>query len=311
MDSLNRLAIELVDEALEFAEELNVGAYELGNGATVLDFGLEFDGGLEAGLLATEIQAAGLATPARSLGELGDAPIQYVELSTDHPALALLCSARASWELVTEEFEGLGSGPARALVAEEDEFRRIGYTDAFELTALAVETDGEPTEAVAEQVADLADLEPSGVFLLVYPTASVVGSVTNAARAAELATFRLAELGYDPLDVVSATGRAPVAPVAADERTAIGRTNDAVAYGGTAHLVVREGFDRFDEVPSTARGEHGRPFVEVFDDLEWSFEEVPAELFAPAKVTIDVIGGGTYVHGETDERLLEESFDLE
>ncbi len=310
MDSLNRMAIELVDEALEFAEELNVGAYELENEATVLDFGQEFDGGLEAGLLLTEIQTAGLATPARALGELGDAPIQHVELSTDHPALALLCSARASWELLTEEFEGLGSGPARALVAEEDEFRRVGYTDAFELTALAVETDEGPTEAAAEQVAELAEVEPSGVFLLVYPTASVVGSVTNAARAAELATFRLAELGYDPLDVVSATGRAPVAPVAGDERTAIARTNDAVAYGGTAHLVVREEFGRFDEVPSTARADHGRPFAEIFDDLEWSFEEVPAELFAPAKVTIDVIGGGTYVYGETSEGLLVESFGL-
>ncbi|MCU4924703.1 methenyltetrahydromethanopterin cyclohydrolase [Halobacteria archaeon AArc-dxtr1] len=310
MDSLNRLAIELVDEALEYAEELNVGGYDLENEATVLDFGVEFDGGIEAGLLLTEIQTAGLATPGRELGEIGGAPIPYVELATDQPALSLLCSQKAGWELTTEDFEGLGSGPARALVAEEDEFRRIGYTDAFDLTALAVETDEPPTEAAAEQVAELAEVETSGVFLLAYPTASVAGSVTNAARAAELATFRLSELGYDPRDIVSASGRAPVAPVAESEQDAIARTNDALAYGGTAHLVVREDAEFFDAVPSTAADEHGRPFAEIFESVDWDFSDVPADLFAPATVTIDVLGGPTYVHGETDEDLLVESFGL-
>jgi len=198
MESLNRMAIELVDEALDYAEELNIGGYDLENESTVLDFGLEFDGGIEAGLLLTEIQTAGMATPSYELGELGDASIPFVELSTDQPALSLLCSQKAGWEVLTEDFEGLGSGPARALVAEEEEFRRIGYTDAFDLTALAIETDADPTESVAEHVAERAEVETSSVFLLAYPTASLVGSITNAARAAELATFRLSELGYDP-----------------------------------------------------------------------------------------------------------------
>ncbi|ELZ03308.1 methenyltetrahydromethanopterin cyclohydrolase [Natrialba aegyptia] len=310
MESLNRMAIELVDEALDYAEELNVGGYDLENEATVLDFGVEFDGGIEAGLLLTEIQTAGLATPSYELGDLDGASLPYVELSTDQPALSLLCSQKAGWELVTEDFEGLGSGPARALVAEEEEFRRVGYTDAFDLTALAVETEAIPTESAAAQVADLAEVEPSSVFLLAYRTASLAGSITNAARAAELATFRLAELGYDLRDIVSATGRAPVAPVAADEQTAIARTNDAIAYGGTAHLTVREDADIFDAVPSVAAEDHGRPFGDIFDELDWDFEEVPSDLFAPASVTIDVLGGPTYVHGETDEELVARSFDL-
>ncbi len=310
MDSLNRMAIELVDEALEYAEELAIGAYELENEATVVDFGLEFDGGIEAGLLLTEIQTAGLASPGRDLGDLGGAPIPYVELSTDQPALSLLCSQKAGWELTTADFEGLGSGPARALVAEEAEFHRVGYTDAFDLTALALETDQQPTDAAAQQVADFTEVNPNGVFLLAYPTASIAGSVSNAARAAELATFRLTELGYDPLDIVTAWGRAPVAPVAADEKTAIARTTDALAYGGTAHLSVREDADFFDDVPSTAAADYGTPFSAIFEEVDWSFEEVQADLFAPAKVTIDVLGGPTYVYGETDEQLLVDSFDL-
>ncbi|WP_114578078.1 methenyltetrahydromethanopterin cyclohydrolase [Saliphagus sp. LR7] len=310
MESLNRMAIELVDEALEYAEELSVGARETERGATVIDCGLEFAGGIEAGLLATEIQTAGLATPGRDIEEIAGAPIPHVELSTDQPALALLCSQKASWELTTEDFEGLGSGPARALVAEEEEFQRLGYADAFDLTALAVESDEPPTEAAIDQIAEFADVEPSGVFVLAYPTASVVGSVTNAARAAELATFRLSELGYDPRDVVSASGRAPMAPVAGDESTAIARTNDAVAYGGRAHLVVSEPVEHPEAVASTAGAEYGRPFAEVFDDLDWEFEEVPADLFAPATVTIDVLGGETHVVGEVREDLVAESFGL-
>ncbi len=310
MESLNRMAIELVDEALEYTEELNIGGYDLENEATVLDFGLEFDGGIEAGLLLTEIQTAGLATPTRSLGSIGDAPIQYLELSTDQPALSLLCSQKAGWELTTENFEGLGSGPARALVARETEFRRIGYTDAFDLTALAVETDTDPTESAAKQVAEMAEIDTSGVFLLGYRTASLAGSVTNAARAAELATFSLTELGYDPLDIVSAAGKAPIAPVADDERTAIARTTDAIAYGGTAHLTVREDADFFERVPSSAADEYGDSFETIFDDRDWEFEEVPADLFAPGKVTIDVLGGPTYVYGETNEDLLVDSFDI-
>ncbi|GAB3034665.1 methenyltetrahydromethanopterin cyclohydrolase [Natronobiforma cellulositropha] len=311
MNSLNRMAIELVDEALEYAEELGVGAYELENGTTVLDFGQEFAGGIEAGLLLTEVQTAGLATPGRGLDTIGGATVPYIELSSDQPALSFLCSQKASWELETEDFSGLGSGPARALVAEEDEFQRIGYVDAFDLTALAVETDQRPTETAAAQVADLCEVEPTSIYLLTFPTASVAGSVTNAARAAELATFRLSELGYDPLEIVSASGRAPVAPVAADEATAIARTNDAIAYGGRAHLVVTQDFDRFDEVASTAASAYGRPFVEVFDEMEWEFDQAEPELFAPATVTIDVLGGPTYAFGETDEAILAESFAID
>jgi methenyltetrahydromethanopterin cyclohydrolase len=311
MESLNRMAIELVDEAIDFAEQLHVGAFELDNEATVLDFGVEFDGGLEAGLLLAEIQTAGLATVSTDLGDVAGAPLTHVELSTDHPAYALLCSQKAGWEVSVEDFEGLGSGPARALVGEEDVFRRIGYHDAFDLTALAIETDALPGEAVADHVAEMTETNVESVFLLAFNTASVAGSVSMAARAAELATFRLAELGYDPLDVHAANARAPVAPVADTEEAAMARTNDALAYGGEVHLVVDAGFDRFDEVPSRAADTYGEPFENVFADNDWNFQSIPKDVFAPAKVTVDVRGGPTHVYGETDEDLLAESFGLE
>ncbi|WP_276301918.1 methenyltetrahydromethanopterin cyclohydrolase [Halorussus lipolyticus] len=310
MDSLNRNALELADEALDFAEELDIGARELENGATVLDFGHEFDGGIEAGLLLAEMQTAGLATVQTRMDEVAGAPLQHVELTSDHPALALLCSQKAGWEVTTEDFEGLGSGPARALVAEEDEFARVGYEDVSEFAVLAVESDDYPTAAVAEQVADLTGVEPSSVFLPAVPTASVAGSVSIASRTAEMAVFRLSELGYDPLDIVSVTGSAPVAPVAGDEETAIARTNDALAYGGQVHITVREEFDRFEEIVSTANDEYGTHFAEIFESVDWDFYEIDESVFAPAQATVNVVGGDTYVVGERDDELLAESFGL-
>jgi methenyltetrahydromethanopterin cyclohydrolase len=309
MESLNRMATDLVDEAIDFADELNVSVHPLDNDATVLDFGVEIPGGIEAGLLLAEIQTAGLATVGSTLEPVGDAALTHVELSTDHPALALLCGQKAGWELSVDDFEGLGAGPARALVADEEIYQRIGYRDAFDFAVLSVESDAVPDEAVVEYVADVAGVAPSGVFVPAYAAASLTGSVQMAARAAELAVFRLSELGYDPLSVLAANASAPVAPVAADEETAIARTNDALAYGGRVHLVVEDDFERFDEVPSVATAEYDRPFADIFADADWDFHDVPAGLFAPAQVTVDVRGGPTHVVGQPNTERLVESFD--
>ena len=305
------MAVELVDEAIDFRDELAIDTHELDNGATVLDFGVETYGGIEAGLLLAEIATGGLATvQADASGTVNDATIPHVELTCDHPALALLCSQKAGWDEFPGDYEGLGSGPARALVAEEEEFRQTGFQDEADFATLLVESDTLPDEAVAESVADLTGVDPGSVFLPTYRTGSIAGSVTTAARAGELAVYRLSELGYDPLDVLTVTARAPVAPVAGDEATAMARTNDALAYGARVHLTVDREFDRFDEVPSTASEEYGTPFEEFFDGVDWNLEAVPREVFAPAQVTVDVLGGPTHAVGATDEGLLAESFGL-
>jgi methenyltetrahydromethanopterin cyclohydrolase len=308
MESLNRMATELVDEAIDFAEELTVDVYALDGDSAVIDFGVEVPGAVEAGLLLAEIQTAGLATVQTRLDEVAGAPTTHVELSTDHPALGLLCAGKAGWELSVDGFEGLGSGPARAIVAEEDIFQRVGYVDDADFAVLALESDELPDEAVASAVAERTGVPDSGVFLPTFATASITGSVVAASRAAELATFRLSELGYDPLDILSVTGSAPVAPVADDEETAMARTNDALAYGGQVHLTVEESFDRVDEIVSTASDEFGTPFADIFAGVDWELADLPVELFGPAQVTVDVLGGDTHVLGETREDILAESF---
>jgi methenyltetrahydromethanopterin cyclohydrolase len=308
MESLNRMAVELVDEAIDFAPELGLAVHDLESEATVLDFGVDVPGGLEAGLLLAEVTTAGLATVDTTMGEAGGGPRTHVELTTDHPATALLCAGKAGWELSVGGFEGLGSGPARALVAEEAEFDAVGYRDEFDLAVLAVESDDLPGQAVADHVAERAGVPRSAVYLPAFATGSITGSVVSAARAAELATFRLFELGYDPLDVLSVTAEAPVAPPTDDERTALARTTDALVYGARVHLQVAAPFDRFDEVASAAAAEHGRPLAEAFADADWRFDALSPGVFGPAQVTVDVRGGETTTYGAREDGVLAESF---
>lgn len=308
MESLNRMAIELVDEAIDFADELAIDVYHLDNDGVVLDFGVKANGGIEAGLLLTEIQTAGLATVQTRMGELDGPPIPFVELSTDHPLLSLLCSQKAGWRLTTSGFSGYGSGPARLFVEDGPEFEYVDYRDDFDLTALSIEAPSLPDEAVVEAVAERVGVPMSGVYLPTAPAASVAGTVAAAARAAEVAVLRLMILGYDPRDIVTVAATAPVPPIAGDERTAIARANDAIAYAGRVHLVLAEDVDDPDAIPFAATRAAGRSFADILDAAEWNFAEVE-DVFAPAQATLSVVKGRTYTVGAIDTgRLADQWF---
>lgn len=307
MDSPNRLAIELVDEAIDFADEFGLQVRHLENDAVVLEFGTGTADGLEAGLLAAEIATAGLATLQTRVDTIAGRPRTHVELATDHPALALLGCQHAAWDLSTAGFDGLASGPAR-LLTNSDEFG-LGFRDDFDLTAVVIESATRPDAAVAEYVAKMTDVPTSGVYVLWVPTASLAGSVSGAARAAEVAVLRLARLEYDPANIHAVTARAPVAPVAGDHRTAMGRVNDAIVFGAGVHLIVEEPIDPIDNLPYAATEAAGRPFGDVLAEADWDFAAA-ADAFAPAAVTVDVRGGPTQTVGTVDEATLADRLGL-
>jgi methenyltetrahydromethanopterin cyclohydrolase len=63
-------------------------------------------------------------------------------------------------------------------------------------------------------------------------------------------------------------------------------------------------------VVSIADDEYGAPFFEIFESVDWAFDELPMELFAPAQVTVNVVGGETEVYGGVSESVLADSFGL-
>jgi methenyltetrahydromethanopterin cyclohydrolase len=139
------------------------------------------------------------------------------------------------------------------------------------------------------------------VTFLIAPTACICGSVQISARVVETALHKLHELGVDPARVRHGWGCCPIAPVAKDDRAAIGRTNDAVLYGGTVHLWIEGTDDEVAELatklPSSASEAFGTPFGELLEAADWNFYDVDPMLFSPAAVMLTSTESGRAHHG--------------
>ena len=76
----------------------------------------------------------------------------------------------------------------------------------------------------------------------------------------------------------------------------MGRTNDAILYGGQVHLLVDGGDDAArDLAPAAAvvnSRDYGRPFAEIFRDSSTTSTRSTRELFAPAEVWVSSLDSG-------------------
>ena len=93
---------------------------------------------------------------------------------------------------------------------------------------------------------------------------------------------------------------------------ALGRTNDAVLYGGQVHLTV-EGDDDLSELverlPASASKDYGEPFGKVFKDAGHDFYAIDPLLFSPAQIRLTSLGSGrSFEAGRVNLEVLERSF---
>ena len=156
-------------------------------------------------------------------------------------------------------------------------------------------------------------MRASAVTFLIASTASVCGSVQISARVVETAMHKLHELGIDPARVRTGWGCCPIAPVAKNDPAAIGRTNDAVLYGGTVHLRIEaddeETAELAEKLPSAASDAFGTPFGELLAAADWNFYDIDPMLFSPAEVTLTSTESGRAHHaGGLAPEVLERSF---
>jgi methenyltetrahydromethanopterin cyclohydrolase len=116
-------------------------------------------------------------------------------------------------------------------------------------------------------------------------------------------------LGFNLADVVEGTASAPLPPPSPDGVQAMGRTNDAILYGGRVHLTVK-GSDAAAralalKLPSSASPDYGRPFADVFREVQFDFYKIDPGLFAPAEVWVSNLeSGNTWHAGALDMALL-------
>ena len=310
---MNARARKLAEALVEESASLRVRATTLGNGARVIDAGIEVEGGYGAGLALAEICMGGLSDIAFTTAWIGEQAWPAVLVTTDHPAVSCMASQYAGWAVSVEKFFAMGSGPLRAHARVEKElFEKLGYAETATAGVLVLEGRVPPTEAVAAWVAEKARLKPSQLTFVIAPTASIAGGVQISARILETGLHKMETLGFDVRRVVSGYGVAPIPPVAKNDLRAIGRTNDCILYGGQARYTVRAGDDELaalaSKVPASASRDYGTPFYDIFQRYEGDFYKIDPLLFSPAEVWLTSTETGRTFHaGRLNSEVLEAS----
>ena len=306
MISLNEHALEIVRQMIDRAEVLGITVKRLANGTTVVDAGVEVSGSLEAGRLFSEVCLGGLGQARFCELNFKNFFLPGVKITVNQPVLGCMAAQYAGWAVKVEENEGsvtymaMGSGPARALYGAEPLFKKLAYRDQTDVAVLALESRTLPSAAVALRVAQKCRVSPEHLYLLIAPTASLVGSVQVAARVVETGLHKMLEVGFDINTVLSGFGTCPLAPVAKDDLRAIGRTNDAVLYGGRAWYTVRTDDAHIEKVieklPSSASQDYGTPFFDLFQRYGGDFYKIDPLLFSPAEIYVNNQTSGRTFH---------------
>ena len=315
--SVNRLAAPLVDRLAAEAGALRIAVSAEAGGPRMIDAGAGVPGSVEAGRRIAEICLGGLGTVTISpTGPVARWPFS-VQVQTVDPVTACLASQYAGWSLKGEDeaahFFALGSGPGRAAAAVEPLFEELGYRDRSDRIVLVLEADGPPPPDVVRLVASEADVDPDAITFIYAPTQSLAGSTQVVARVLEVALHKVHALGF-PLDrVVDGLGSAPLAPPAPDFVAAMGRTNDAIIYGGRVQLFVRgddaDARQLAESLPSTTSRDYGAPFAEIFSRFNGDFYAIDSHLFSPAEVIVTALDSGrSFRSGQLAPDLVDASF---
>lgn len=315
--SLNQRAADLLDALLKDADALRLGVQELDNGVRIVDAGIDYAGGLEAGRLISEICMGGLGHVALAgSGPVADWPVNLT-VHSNEPVAACLGSQYAGWSLSSGEgksaFRALGSGPGRVLARKEKLYEELGLYDKADCATLILEVDGIPPSELADRIAEDCGVAAERLTLIITPTHSLAGTTQVVARVLEVAMHKAHELGFPLNHIVDGLGSAPLPPPASDALRAMGRTNDAILFGGQVHLYVDGDDDAAEELakalPSSASRDYGRPFADVFRAYDFDFFKVDPMLFSPARVSVTALGSGkTFRAGSIDTALLGDSF---
>ena len=311
--SINALTQPLVEALIEDASLLDLKIIHHQTGAIILDAGIDHLGCVEAGRRIAEICMGGLGRVSVN----NDSPFASypasISVESSSPVLSCLASQYAGWALQHEQFFSLGSGPARAIAQREDIFKALNYQDVAQKTVLVLETNKIPPSEVVKKVSNDTKIKPENLTFILTPTTSLAGGIQIVARVLEVALHKAHTLHFPLNQITSGAGSAPLPPSSQDFLMAMGRTNDAILFGGAVKLNVmcndNEAEKLAHALPSSASIDYGRPFADIFKSVGMDFYQIDPLLFSPAKVSITNLSTGhSFEGGSLDESLLVKSF---
>jgi methenyltetrahydromethanopterin cyclohydrolase len=311
---LNQRALSIFQQAIAGESSMRIKSSTLDCGATVLDFGVNVAGGLEAGLRLASVCMAGQAEIDVVPGDRAVWSGPWVQVSTEHPVEACMLSQYAGWPVKHGDFFAMGSGSMRVRRGREPLLESLGAVDSSEIAVGTLECDQLPSCELVKSMAAECFVGPSEMWLAVAPTRSIAGCVQVVARSVETALHKLHELGFPLEQVHSSYGIAPLPPPTPNFAKGIGRTNDAILYGAHVTLWVSGEDEQIASVceglPSNASKDFGSPFAEIFKQYDYDFYKVDPGLFSPAEVVmVNLKSGRSWRCGNTRPDLIAKSFE--
>ena len=312
-EGLNAAAHRVFRSMADRAAELRVSYRQAECGAHLLDCGIESPGGIAAGLEFAKICLADRAEVAVSDGDRSVWPGPWISVTSDWPVQACMCGQYAGWPVKGEDFFAMGSGPMRVKRGKEAVLGDLKAADSTQLAVGTLECTSFPTDEVLEAMAAECGVAVDELHIAVAPTSSLAGCAQVVARSVETSLHKLHELGFDLAQVCSAHGTAPLPVPTPDFAKGIGRTNDAILFGGSVTLwVTGDDVDMQDlgaKLPSSASRDYGRPFAEIFKECGYDFYKIDPGLFSPAEVTlVNLASGNSWRFGGPAPELIQQSF---
>ena len=324
--SLNIAALPAVEKLISDAEKYNVTVEVTESGATLIDAGLNAEGGFLAGEIVTEICLGGYGEAKITPIQYGDIVLPSIFVVTDHPALSTLASQFAGWQIKEGDFSAIASGPARALALKPKHiYEKLNYKEEADTAILVLEAEKKPPETVIKQIAEKCRVTPKKLYLIAFSTTSLTGATQVSGRIVETGLHKLERLGLDPKIVTHAWGYAPIVPVHPNSGEAMGRTNDAILYGGVTNYTVKYEDERqleeiVKQAPSSAShmlqeakklAEKSPRFLEIFKEAGFDFYKIDSDIFAPAIVAVtNKNSGKTFRAGSLDVEVMKGSLGL-
>jgi methenyltetrahydromethanopterin cyclohydrolase len=315
--SVNQRAATLTEWGIDRSEELGILVEKHSSGATIVDLGIKANGGFLAGKFMTEVCLGDLGKASFTQMNCDDIDIPAVHVETDHPAVATLGAQFAGWQIKTPDYFAMGSGPARALALKPKElYEKINYKDDSHKAVIVLESDTYPTTTALDYIARECEVAVSDVYTLVAPTSSMAGSVQISGRIVEAGIHKLTEVGFDPKKILYGCGSAPIAPIHPKAAKAMGRTNDAILYGGSTYYSVDFEDDAklkelVSKAPSSTSRDYGRPFYDTFKAAEFDFYKIDPGLFAPAAFVVNNVKTGVaHTAGKINLQVLKQTMGL-
>lgn len=311
--SINKEANFLVQQLKKNSIKLGLKVYKGPLNSEIIDAGINCSGSIEAGIKIAEICMGGLGNVSVS-PEFGfSSAFKNISVHASNPVLACLASQYAGWSLNHEKFFSLGSGPARCLAQKEEIFKELNYKDESSLTSIVLEVGETPPKEIVSKISNDCKISSENITFILTPTTSICGTIQVVSRVLEVAIHKIHELNF-PLDkILYGFATAPIPPVSNDFISGMGRTNDAIIYGGKVSICIDGEEDKIKklskDLPSSNSKDFGKPFKKIFLDYNKDFYKIDGSLFSPACVLINSKKTGmSYTNGKVEFDLVEKSF---